>query len=136
MGYMMATMMLAMIAGPLVGGYITDSLSWRWIFYINMPVGGAALLYLAATLHLPRHKVKRKIDYLGAALLALAATAVVLLTTWGGSQYPWGSPVIIGLAVLAAASALGLLPGRDPGGRAGTSVARVPQPATSRCRRR
>jgi EmrB/QacA subfamily drug resistance transporter len=106
MGYMMATMMLAMIAGPLVGGYITDSLSWRWIFYINMPVGGAALLYLAATLHLPRHMVKHKIDYLGAALLALAATAIVLLTTWGGSQYGWGSPVIIGLAVLAAASAL------------------------------
>jgi EmrB/QacA subfamily drug resistance transporter len=106
MGYMMATMMLAMIAGPLVGGYITDSLSWRWIFYINMPVGGAALAYLAATLHLPRHKVKHKIDYMGAALLALAATAVVLLTTWGGSQYGWGSPVIIGLALLAAASAL------------------------------
>jgi hypothetical protein len=71
-----------------------------------MPVGGAALLYLAATLHLPRHTVKRKIDYLGAALLALAATAVVLLTTWGGSQYGWGSPVIIGLALLAAVSAL------------------------------
>ena len=106
MGYMMATMMLAMIAGPLVGGYITDSLSWRWIFYINMPVGGAALLYLAATLHLPRRMLKHKIDYLGAALLALAATAVVLLTTWGGSQYGWGSPVIIGLAVLAAVSVL------------------------------
>jgi EmrB/QacA subfamily drug resistance transporter len=106
MGYMMATMMLAMIAGPLVGGYITDSLSWRWIFYINMPVGGAALLYLAATLHLPRHTVKRRIDYLGAALLALAATAIVLLTTWGGSQYAWGSPVIVGLALLAVASAL------------------------------
>jgi EmrB/QacA subfamily drug resistance transporter len=106
MGYMMATMMLAMIAGPLVGGYITDSLSWRWIFYINMPVGGAALVYLAATLHLPRRTVKHKIDYLGAALLALAATAIVLLTTWGGSEYGWGSPVIIGLALLAAASAL------------------------------
>jgi EmrB/QacA subfamily drug resistance transporter len=105
MGYMMATMMLAMIAGPLVGGYITDSLSWRWIFYINMPVGGAALVYLAATLHLPRHMVKHKIDYLGAALLALAATAIVLLTTWGGSQYGWGSPVIIGLALVAVASA-------------------------------
>ncbi|HEY3733321.1 MAG TPA: MDR family MFS transporter [Streptosporangiaceae bacterium] len=104
MGYMMAAMMLAMIAGPLVGGYITDSLSWRWIFYINMPVGGAALLYLMATLHMPRRKVPHKIDYLGAGLLAVAATAIVLFTTWGGSQYGWGSPVIIGLAVLTLAA--------------------------------
>jgi EmrB/QacA subfamily drug resistance transporter len=93
--------MLAMIAGPLAGGYITDSLSWRWIFYINMPVGGAALIYLAATLRMPAHKVQHKIDYLGAALLAAGATAIVLLTTWGGSQYAWGSPEIIGLAVAA-----------------------------------
>jgi EmrB/QacA subfamily drug resistance transporter len=104
MGYMMATMMVAMIAGPLVGGYITDNLSWRWIFYINMPVGGAALVYLIATLHLPRHKVRHRIDYLGAALLAVAATAIVLLTTWGGSQYAWGSPEIVGLGVLAVAA--------------------------------
>ena len=58
MGYMMASMMLAMIAGPLVGGYITDSLSWRWIFYINMPIGGAALIYLWTTLHLPYKKIE------------------------------------------------------------------------------
>src|SRR6201996_9347032 len=64
MGYMMASMMLAMIAGPLVGGYITDDLSWRWIFYINMPIGGAALIYLFLTLHLPYKKVEHKIDYL------------------------------------------------------------------------
>jgi EmrB/QacA subfamily drug resistance transporter len=106
MGYMMATMMVAMIAGPLAGGYITDNLSWRWIFYINMPVGGAALIYLTATLHIPRHKVPHKIDYLGAALLAVAATALVLLTTWGGSQYAWDSPEIIGLGVLAAVAAV------------------------------
>ncbi len=98
MGYMMASMMLALIAGPLVGGYITDDLSWRWIFYINMPVGGAALIYLWATLHLPYKKVEHKIDYLGAGMLAIAATAVVLLTTWGGTEYAWASPEIIGLA--------------------------------------
>jgi EmrB/QacA subfamily drug resistance transporter len=109
MGYMMAAMSLAMIAGPLVGGYITDSLSWRWIFYINMPVGGAALIYLFITLHLPRHKVAHKIDYLGAALLAVAAASVVLLTTWGGSQYRWGSGQILGLAVLAIAATAAFL---------------------------
>jgi EmrB/QacA subfamily drug resistance transporter len=101
MGYMMAAMMLAMIAGPLVGGYITDDLSWRWIFYINMPVGGAALVYLWATLHVPSKKVQHKIDYLGAGTLAIAATSVVLLTTWGGTEYAWRSVQIIGLGAIA-----------------------------------
>src|SRR5258705_8123717 len=84
MGYIMGVMTLAMIAGPLVGGYITDNFSWRWIFYINMPIGGAALIYLALTLHVPVHKVKHKIDYLGAALLAVGASSIILMTTWGG----------------------------------------------------
>src|ERR1700735_3614602 len=109
MGYMMAAMMLAMIGGPLVGGYITDSLSWRWIFYINMPIGGAALVYLWATLHLPYKKVQHKIDYLGAGVLAVAATAIVLLTTWGGTQYAWGSTMIVGLGVLAVAATAAFL---------------------------
>ncbi len=109
MGYIMGAMTLAMIAGPLVGGYITDTLSWRWIFYINMPVGGAALLYLAATLHIPRRRVQHKVDYLGAAVLAVAATSIILLTTWGGTQYAWGSVQIMGLATLALLSTAGFL---------------------------
>ena len=109
MGYIMGVMTLAMVAGPLVGGYITENFSWRWIFYINMPIGGAALLYLAATLHLPRRRVAHKIDYAGAVTLAIAATSLILMTTWGGTQYAWGSVQVIGLAVLAAAATVAFL---------------------------
>jgi EmrB/QacA subfamily drug resistance transporter len=101
MGYMMAAMTLAMIAGPLVGGAITDSWGWRWIFYINMPIGGAALLYLFFTLHLPRKVIKHTIDYLGAIVIAIGATSIVLLTTWGGTQYGWTSWQILGLGAVA-----------------------------------
>jgi EmrB/QacA subfamily drug resistance transporter len=104
MGYMMAAMMVAMIAGPLVGGYITQNWSWRWIFYINMPIGGAAMIYLWLTLHLPRKRVEHKIDYLGAAVIAIGSTAIVLLTSWGGSQYGWGSWEILMLGAIALAS--------------------------------
>jgi EmrB/QacA subfamily drug resistance transporter len=109
MGYMMAVMMLATIGGPLAGGYITDNLSWRWIFYINVPVGGAALIYLTATLHMPAKRVKHRIDYLGGALLAIAATSVILLATWGGTEYAWGSAQIIGLGLIAVASTVAFL---------------------------
>jgi EmrB/QacA subfamily drug resistance transporter len=97
-------MMLAMIAGPLVGGTITDNFSWRWIFYINLPVGGVALVYLTVVLHAPAHRVRHSIDYAGATVLAVAATALVLLTSWGGTQYAWSSPQIISLAMIAAAA--------------------------------
>ena len=100
MSYMMVVMMLATIGGPLLGGFITTSFSWRWIFYINLPVGGAALVYLIATLHLPPRRINHKVDYLGGSLLAVAVTALILLATWGGTQYAWGSPQIIGLALL------------------------------------
>jgi len=114
MGYMMVVMMLATIAGPLLGGFITTSFSWRWIFYINLPVGGAALVYLLATLHVPARKVRHKVDYLGGSLLAVAATALILLATWGGTQYAWGSAQIIGLALVtvAAGVAFGLTEAR------------------------
>ena len=109
MSYMMVVMMLATIGGPLLGGFITTSFSWRWIFYINIPVGGAALVYLLATLHMPARKVEHKVDYLGGSLLAVAATTLILLATWGGTQYAWGSVQIIGLALVTAAAGVAFL---------------------------
>ncbi len=104
MSYMMVVMMLATIGGPLIGGFITTDFSWRWIFYINLPVGGAALVYIISTLHMPAKRVSHRVDYLGGGLLAVAAISLVLLATWGGTEYPWGSTQIIGLALLAAAA--------------------------------
>ncbi|GAB3139405.1 MDR family MFS transporter [Microbispora hainanensis] len=102
-GIMAAIMSLAMIAGPLVGGFITDNLNWRWAFYVNLPLGGVALLWLVLKLHLPRHRTEHRIDWLGAAVLTVAITAIVLITSWGGQEhgYPWGSWQILGLAALA-----------------------------------
>ncbi len=107
MSYMMVVMMLATIGGPLLGGFITTNFSWRWIFYINLPVGGAALFYLMAVLRMPAKKVSHKIDYLGGSLLAVAATSLILLATWGGTEYRWGSGQIIGLALVTVAATIG-----------------------------
>jgi EmrB/QacA subfamily drug resistance transporter len=101
MSYFMAVMMLATIGGPLVGGYITQSISWRWIFYINLPIGGAALFYLFFVMNLPKRRVEHRIDYTGGILLGVVSTAVILLATWGGTEYGWGSWQIVGLAALA-----------------------------------
>jgi EmrB/QacA subfamily drug resistance transporter len=107
MSYMMVVMMLATIGGPLAGGFITTAFSWRWIFYINLPVGGAALVYIISTLHLPAKRVSHRVDYLGGVLLGVAATALVLLATWGGTEYPWASAPIVGLGLLAVVAAAG-----------------------------
>ncbi|HEY1176226.1 MAG TPA: MDR family MFS transporter [Phytomonospora sp.] len=99
-GFMAAVMMLAMIGGPFIGGFLTDAINWRWTFYINLPLGIVALLVVAFTLHIPRHRNKARIDYLGIVLLSIAAGAMVLLTTWGGTEYEWDSPQILGLAAV------------------------------------
>src|SRR5215472_15171221 len=107
--YFMVVMMLATIGGPLVGGWITDAFSWRWIFYINLPLGGAALVYLIATLHLPARRVEHRIDYLGGTLLGVVATAISLLATWGGTEYRWASVQVLGLAALAVVALAGFI---------------------------
>ena len=106
MSYFMVVMMLATVGGPLVGGWITQAISWRWIFYINLPLGGAALVYLMATLKLPARRVEHRIDYLGGILLGVVATAIILVATWGGTEYSWGSlPVVLLIAVAVVAFA-------------------------------
>ncbi len=103
MGYFGVVFGLTSVAGPLVGGLFTQHLSWRWIFYINVPFGILALFAIAAVLHLPAVRVPHKIDWTGSALLSAGVTVIILMTAWGGTEYRWGSGTIIGLAVLGAA---------------------------------
>src|SRR5918997_2950502 len=97
MGYIGAVFGVASIAGPLAGGWITDNFSWRWLFYVNLPLGVAALVFIVAYLHLPHVPRRHKLDYVGFVALPLALVAVLLATTWGGATYPWYSSQIISL---------------------------------------
>lgn len=93
---------IAAVSGPPLGGWITEHLSWRWLFLLNLPVGIVALGFILKYMHLPHIPRRRQIDYAGFITLTLGLVAVLLATSWGGTQYPWSSPPILGLYALGA----------------------------------
>jgi EmrB/QacA subfamily drug resistance transporter len=99
MGLIGSVFAVASVAGPLLGGFLVDNLSWRWVFYVNLPVGALAVLIVITRLHLHTPTVRHRIDILGAALLSAGVASLTLLTTWGGNEYAWGSQTIFLLGV-------------------------------------
>jgi EmrB/QacA subfamily drug resistance transporter len=104
-GYIQVAFLFGAVVGPLLGGLLVDHLSWRWVFYVNVPLGIGAFAVIASVLELPVERITASIDYVGAALLTAGVTALLLATVWGGQEYAWSSGVILGLL----ATSVGLL---------------------------
>ncbi|MBO1334771.1 DHA2 family efflux MFS transporter permease subunit [Streptomyces sp. VRA16 Mangrove soil] len=99
----------AMIGGPLIGGFLTDQLDWRWVFYVNVPIGAVALAVVGAGVHVRTERVRARVDLAGAALLTVTILALTLLSSWAGTTYAWTSPPIAALAVVAVAALAGFV---------------------------
>jgi EmrB/QacA subfamily drug resistance transporter len=109
-GYIMATFAVAAGAGPLLGGLLVDHASWRWVFYVNLPIGALALAILNRRLPSPERQVPSgRLDLPGAGLLAAAAGTLMLACIWGGARYAWNSPAIVALLAATAAATVGLI---------------------------
>jgi EmrB/QacA subfamily drug resistance transporter len=108
-GYIQAVFVLASVAGPLLGGVLVDHLSWRWVFYVNVPIGLAAFGLLGGQPAAAPQRRGARIDVLGAILLAGAVSAGLLVTVWGGDRYAWGSAQVLALVVAAVALAAGFI---------------------------
>src|SRR5829696_8328970 len=99
--YMGTVWITSGVGGPILGGFLAEHFSWQAIFWLNVPVGLAAAFMTHRNLRrLPRHDRKHKLDLLGAGLMMAAAVALLLALTWGGTRFPWLSPMILGLIAL------------------------------------
>lgn len=98
-GYFTGVFAMSSVIGPLVGGFFVDQISWRWVFYVNLPIGGLAMVAAQRYLRVDRPHERRAVDLLGAALLVSGVTCLLLVSVWGGQEHPWTSPTIVGLGV-------------------------------------
>jgi EmrB/QacA subfamily drug resistance transporter len=108
-GYFGAVFGVSSIAGPLLGGFFTEHLSWRWIFYINIPLGILAMVAISTRLHLPARQSTHNVDYIGASLMSASLVCLLLALTWGGTSFAWASTQIVSLLVASVALGAGLI---------------------------